>query len=343
MNETASSEGETLLSWIIRVEVPGAWFAASFLTVVIIIVWKCGWYKKYPVVALRWTLYLECIFCYIVGPIKWWTQSAFHAALVTNHTVAGCLFIVGYDTFLSLGIVFAATLSAYALYELTSNGMVLVNDPVRLKKKVRLSIVFFWLFTLGFTVPSVATARMNNGWCMPGEPALVAAKLCVVVVFIVAQVIFVLLSLVRMARMNFWMKMRADTMNDQVVFGEDEDQEKNGEQNKTFPSSLASVKANLNAHQQLLALRFFMLVVSELISWLPLIYAEFLQNFSTGASELIFRLIIVGVFVGPICDGILALVHPDLYGPIKRWAGLHSSRSSRVVPLTTKILSKSKS
>ena len=338
MNQTEPNDGEDLLSWISRVEVPGAWFAASFVTCVILTIWYFNLYGRYPAVALRWTLYLECIFCYIVGPIKWWTESAFYAPLVTNPTLAGCLFTVTYDTFLSIGIVFSATVSAFALYELTSNGMVLENDEAKLRRKEKLSIIFFWIFTLGFTVPSVATADMINGWCMPKEPVLVAIKLCVVVLLIVAQVVFVILSFVRLARMNFWMKVRAATMNEQQE-GEEDDGEKPAETRPSAmpPSSVIGVKSNLSTRQQLLAVRFFVLVMSEFLGWLPLIYAEFLQNFSTGATELIFRVIVVGVFVGPIFDGLIALVHPDLYGPMKRWVG-RNSRTSRVVPSTTKAL-----
>lgn len=253
--------------------------SSAYLIFVILVVWYLKLYTTYPSFALRWILYLECIANAIVGMFKWNPYSPFHDILALNPNDGSCYFTIIYDTFISMGIIFLGTVAALSITELASPELKRIDTKFR----TRLVTALFWIIAAGLSLLNISDGYVITGWCNGGSKIITGFKMAVAFTMFAIQILCLVKTYFKLRKMN---KLHAEI------------NEKSGMRS-----------AGLPPQQIEMLLRFLVIILSQGICWVPLVWAEFVVNFVGAPSWGNIYLLCYGFFIGAFMDGTAVLLN----------------------------------
>ena len=284
----------------------GCWIATVYIGIVIVLITLTKTYRQYPGSALRWILYIEFASNLVYGPIKWWPKSMFHVPLAVSPGPIACYFTVLTDTFFVVGVLYSATICSYAFYALTAN-ISFDSDGPDGRRKNCLALTGLWVLAGGLALLNISGGYHLDGWCQSSSKAFVGVKLCVVLCLFLAQVVFVIVGVSRLGRL-----------------------ERHLTKHSTEGGQIKEGCCNMTPKQQWFAFRFATILATQLVSWVPLAYIEFVSTFVGPPVLQLLYLASAGLFVGGIIDATVLLLNED----IKKWL---LNRKGRTIAFTASI------
>ena len=283
--------------WLTTIFAYGTWAVGIYMAIAILLVWRLGLYSKYPGFLIRWVLYLECVANLIVGPIKWWPSSPFHEVLVLAPTAGSCYFTILYDTFIGIGVIFCSTVAAYAIYKLSSGTS---TARATGEEGACCVTVLFWVVAGGLAVLNISQGYVVKAWCVSTSRVVIGFKVAVAFFLIAVQVCCLVM---------FAWKLIGHQKNMMSLNSSGASNRKSSLKHASMLHALANVPV---AQRQLL-IRFLVLLFSQFITWVPLIWSEFTLIFWTPPSMPLLKLLCVGFFLGGFMDATAALCHRNVY------------------------------
>lgn len=262
----------------------GSSIAVVYLALIIAVIWKLGLYKTYPAFTLRWTLYLELWFN-IVTCVTWSEFSPLHQVLLINPTAASCYFSVFNDTFCAAGVIYLSVIAAHALSRITASRRRVVHKA----RHTLLVKLMFFVITIGLGFMSASGVYVIAGTCSVKSKVTIAIKRYVLSAFFLAQILLVVQLICNIIVSN-------NTIT-------------------SSKSKCAGCTAIPSSHATL-ALRFVVILVTQALSWFPMLSLEYQANFNSGVPTYFVLFSAYGTSIGPIIDGTCLLWNKK----IRRWA-----------------------
>ena len=289
-NNTTSGDDspDPFYVWLTTIFAYGTWAVGLYMALTILLVWRLGLYRTYPGFMIRWVLYLECIANLIVGPAKWWPESHFHGVLVLAPTAGSCYFTIIYDTFIGIGVIYCSTIAAVAVYQLSKSSKVAVTAENR--RRGQIVTGFFWVTAGGLAGLNISQGYVVKAWCVSTSKVIIGFKVAVAFALIVVQIFCLAFFAVGLIGQQKTM-IKLTSQSGKSSGG----------------ASMWRVLAAVPAAQRQLLLRFLVVLFSQFITWVPLIWSEFTLIFWVPPSLPLLKLLCVGFFLGGFLDASAAL------------------------------------
>ena len=206
---------------------------------------------------------------------------------------------------------FLGCVAAFSLYQITSGRSPITDEESR--KLTMRAAAAFWVLSLGISGLNVSSGYKVILWCHSSSDFATVIKFGLMFIMMVLQFYWVTRSLHRIFSFSRKVHNLTKVEDDNSVDGNAEEPG-NKESNRRFSAPAHSVRETLlrgiPRSQVLLALRFAVVLLTEMIMVFPNGYVEFSLNFiAPTVSPWVVKMLSVGIFLGPILDGALVWTH----------------------------------